>query len=104
MKRLVPFLILTAFFFGITGGKVSHLHAKLQVRAFAPVGPQLSIYLPGEEPSTKLDVDEQPLTPPGEYVSFLEPFRKSLPPLSAFSPPSPRHYFWLGLGCGGLPS
>jgi hypothetical protein len=105
MKRLAPFLILAAFFFGIAGGKGNHLPANLQVRASTPDdGPQLSLYLADEESSNKLDVDEQALTPPSKYVSFLEPSRKSYPPLSEFRPASSRHYYWLGLGCGGLPS
>jgi hypothetical protein len=104
MKRLVPFLILAAFFLGITGGKVSRLHVKLQIRASTPGCPQFSIYLPGCEPSKKLDVAEQPLTQPCNLISFLEPSQKSLPPWPSLSPASPKHYCWLGLGCGGLPS
>jgi hypothetical protein len=104
MKRVVPFLILAAFCFGITGGKVSRLHVKLQIHASAPDCPQFSIYIPSGEPSKKLDVAEEPLTPPYNYVSFLEPFQKSSPPLPAFSPAPSKQYCWLGLGCGGLPS
>jgi hypothetical protein len=104
MKRLLPFLILAAFLLGITGGKVSRLYVRLQIHACAPDCPQFSIYIPSGEPSKKLDVAEQPLTPPCDLVSFLELSRKSLPPWPAFSPALPKHYCWLGLGCGGLPS
>ena len=104
MKRLLPLLILAAFLFGITGGNLSRLPSDLQVRASAPDCPQFSIYVPDEESSTKLDVDEQPLTQPCDNISFLEPSRENLPPLPVFSPASTKHYCWLGLGCGGLPS
>ncbi len=105
MKRLAPFLILAAFFFGIAGGMFNQLPADLQVRASTPDdGPQFSIYLTDDESSIKLEVDGQPLTPPYDQIAFLEPSRKSFPPFSQSPPSSPRHYWWLGQGCGGLPS
>jgi hypothetical protein len=107
MQRLLPLLILAAFFLNISGGLVERLPAKVQIHACTrctQACPQLSVYLPNDEPSSKCDVDEQPLSPPHNFVLFLQPSWKSSPPHIRLIPAPPKQYCWLGLGCGGLPA
>lgn len=104
MRRLFYFLILAAFLLDISGGKVSRLLVKLPVRPSSQDCSQFSIYLPRGEPSKKFDVAEQPLRPPRDSIAFLEPSPKSLTPWQSINPTSLRHFWWLGLGSGALPS
>jgi hypothetical protein len=104
MKRLASFLILTAFFLGISGARIGRPDVKLEICASHQGYPQFCIYLPCDDSSGKSDGVEQPLTPPGNFVFLLEPSGNSFLPLNCPSPASPSYYGWLGLGCGGLPS
>ncbi|MGB8991894.1 MAG: hypothetical protein WCD80_07560 [Desulfobaccales bacterium] len=104
MQRLVPLLILTAFFLDLSGGLVDRLPVKLQLHACTQACPQLTVYPPNDEASSKCDVDEQQLSPPNNFVLFREPSWKSSQPRICLIPTPPKQYCWLGLGCGGLPA
>jgi hypothetical protein len=104
MKRLVPFLILAAFFLGISGGGVGRTHVTLQICACTQECPRFPVYLSDDELSSQWDAAEQPASLLGNFVFLLEPSLKSLLPWNWLSTTSQKHNCWLGLGCGGLPS
>jgi hypothetical protein len=104
MKRLVPFLILVAFGVGISGNRVGHPNGKLSISASTQSSPQIAIYIPGDEFSNKWDVSEELPSPPSNLAFFYKPSRNNLQRGDLPSPTSPKHYSWLGYGCGGLPS
>jgi hypothetical protein len=104
MKRLVPFLILAAFILGISGVRVGRPHVKLKIRACTQSCPQSSIYLVSDDLSDQWDGSGELSSSSSNFVFFINPNWKNLPPGDLPTPTSPKHYSWLGLGCGGLPS
>jgi hypothetical protein len=104
MKRLIPCLIVAAFVLGILGAKATRAHAEVQFRASSQGCPQISVYLPCIEFSTKWDTVENLPPPPGNNVFPAKPSGKSSLPGDWLSPSSQKPYDYLGLGCGGLPS
>jgi hypothetical protein len=104
MKRLIPFLILAAFFFGISGGGVGRSHVSLKICAYPQSYPQFSLYLPCDDVSNHWDVADQPLSPPGIIVYAPKPSRNDVLSWKCPGQTSPKHYALQGLGCGGLPS
>jgi hypothetical protein len=104
MKRLIPFLILAAFFLGVSGSSWGRSHAALRICSTPQSHPQLSYYLPSEDGSGNWDAADQPLSPPGHLVLTLNPLRHDFLPWDCPQPTSPKHYARQGLGCGGLPS
>lgn len=104
MKRLFPLLIITVFFFGISGGLVGPSHAKLKICAHTQDSPQFSTCLADDELTNKWDGPELPLSSPGDFFFSLTPVLNLSIPNNYLSSPAPKHYWWLGLGCGGLPA
>jgi hypothetical protein len=104
MKRLIPFLILAAFFLGISGNGVGRSYVTLKIRICPHSHPQLSAYLPCEDLSGNLDVANQPLSLPGNIVYSPKPSRSDLFPWECPGQTLPEHYALQGQGCGGLPS
>jgi hypothetical protein len=103
MKRLVPFLILVAFFLGLPGSRGGPAPVQLRFRTCVPSYPQFSKYIPRDEFSNKWDVSEELPSPPNNSV-FFKPSQKNFIAGDFLSPTPPKHYTWLGYGCGGLPS
>ncbi len=104
MKRLLPVLIIAAFFLGIGGGTVGRLHVNPQLCNLPQHCSQFSIYLPCDDISSKWDVAAEFSLPPGDFVSYLTPSQNNFLPCDRPGPAPQDHYGWLGLGCGGLPS
>jgi hypothetical protein len=104
MKRLVPFLILAVFFLGISGGGPGHGHVTLKICTSPQSYPQIAPFLPCEDVSGNWDAANQPLSLPGHIVYTPKPPRADLHPGNYPGQTPPKHYAWLGLGCGGLPS
>jgi hypothetical protein len=104
MKRLVPFLILAAFILGISGVRVERPPVNLKIRAFTQNCPQSPIYLVNDDLSNQWDGSGQLSSSSSNFVFFINSNWQNLPPGDLPTPTSPKHYSWLGLGCGGLPS
>jgi hypothetical protein len=104
MKRVVPCLIVAVFLLGILGAKATRVRAEAQIRASSQACPQISVYLPCIEFSSKWDTAENLPPPPGNYVFPAKPVRKNLLSGDWLSPAAQKPYGRLGLGCGGLPS
>jgi hypothetical protein len=104
MKRLVPFLILAAFILGISGARVGRPHVKLKIRACIQSSPQSPIYLLSDDLSDQWDGSGKLSSSSSNFVFLNNPNWQNSPPCDVPRPTSPKHYSWLGLGCGGLPS
>ena len=104
MKRLIPFLILAAFFLGISNGGVSRSHVHHKICTHHQSSPQLSFFLPCEDVSGDWDAANQPLLLPGNIVYTPTLSHHDLLPWECPGQIPPQQYVWLGLGCGGLPS
>jgi hypothetical protein len=104
MKRLIPLLILAAFFLGISGSGVGRSHVTLKIRTCPESLPQFSVYLPCEDVSSHWDAAELPLSLHGRIVYTPKPPRTDVLPGKRPDQTLPRYYAWQGLGCGGLPS
>jgi len=104
MKRLVPFLILAAFIVGISGVKVDRPHVRLKIRACIQSSPQLPVYVLSDDLSGQWDGSGKLTSSFSNFPLFINSNGQKLPPSDLPSPTSPKHYSWLGLGCGGLPS
>jgi hypothetical protein len=103
MRSLLPCLIVAAFLLGIFGAKEARSHANLQICASSQSCPQISVYLPCIELSTKWDTVENLPLPPGNYVFPAKAFPVNSLPADWLSPASQKPY-GLGSGSGGLPS
>ena len=103
MKRLIPFLILAAFFLGISGNGVGRSYVTLKIRTCPQSYPQLAQYLPCEDDSGNWDAADQPASSPGNLVYSSKPSRYNFLSWDCFGLTSPRHHILPGLGCGGLP-
>jgi hypothetical protein len=54
--------------------------------------------------ASKWEVAEKSFLQPGTYCIWLERFHKNFFSSSSLSSFSQKHFYWLGLGAGGLPS
>jgi hypothetical protein len=104
MKRLASFLILAAFFLGISGGGIGRSHVVLKICACPQSVPLISLYLPCDDAFRNWDAADQPLSPPGTIVDTPKPSRHDVLPQKCSGRTAPKHYALQGLGCGGLPS
>ena len=104
MKRLVPFLILAAFILGISGVRVDHPPVNLKIRVCTQCCPQSPIYLVNDDLSNQWDGLGELSSSSSNFVFFINSNRQNFPPGDLPTPTSPKHYSWLGLGSGGLPS
>jgi hypothetical protein len=104
MKRLVPFLVIVAFILGISGVRVSRPYVKLKIRACSQSCPQSSICLLNDDLSGQWDGSGELSSSSHNFSFSIKSNWQNLPPGDLPSPTSPKHYIWLGLGCGGLPS
>jgi hypothetical protein len=105
MRRLVHLLILSAFVLGISGGRFGWPDIHQHFRAPPPSCPQFSPYLPCDDDSlSPAQAAQQPLALTQLASSGQDSFGQSCLTWPEFRPVSPKHYVWLGLGAGGLPS
>jgi hypothetical protein len=104
MKRLIPCLIVLAFLLGILGAKTTRAHVNRQICASSQGCPQISVFLPCVEFSTKGDTAENLPLLPGNYVFAGKPCGLNLVPGDWQSLTSQKPFASLGSGCGGLPS
>ncbi len=104
MKRLFPFLIIAAFIFGIAGGGVGRPHVQIKIRPCPQDCPNLLANLPEETILDNWDVAAKPAAHLSNPIFLLPPSQEKLLPSNWRCSLSPKHYAWLGLGCGGLPS
>jgi hypothetical protein len=104
MKRLIPFLILAAFFFGISGNGVGRSYVIPKIRTCPQSHPQLAKYLPCEDSSGSWDMVDQPVSSPGTIVYPSNPSRHELFLWQCPGLKTPTQYTVPGLGSGGIPS
>jgi hypothetical protein len=104
MKRLIPFLILAAFFVGISGNGVGRSYVTHKIRTCHQSHPQLAKYLPCEDNSGSWDAADQPVSALGNIIYPSKPSRLELLPWQCPGLKAPTQYTVAGLGCGGIPS
>jgi len=104
MKRLIPVLILAAFFLGISGNGVGRSYVTQKIRTCYHNHPHLAQYLPSEDSSGNWDAASQPVSSPGSIVYTSQLSHHDLLPWEGPGLTIPKHYVLPGLGCGGIPS
>lgn len=104
VKHSGSLLIIAALCLGLSSPRAGPNQAKTQINACNNAYIEISAYLPSNKLSSKWDVAEKPFLRPDGFCIRLEPAPKYFPPADFLSPLSPKHFYWLGLGCGGLPS
>ena len=103
MKRLVPVLVLVAFWLALADGSLGRPQVKFPIRACPQACPNYSPYLPADPVFDQGDVAPEPAAPQSNLVFLLEPSQEALPAGYWLNPSSPKHYCWLGQGSGALP-
>ncbi len=102
MKRLIPLLTLLAFL--LTDDRLVRPQVTFQWRVCGQDCVNLSACLPTDTIVDKWDGGDQPSVLPIKFGSPLAPAPKELRTGNRLSLASHKHYYWLGLGSGALPS
>jgi hypothetical protein len=104
VKGFASLLIIAALCLGLSSPRAGPAQAKPQIHAYTNACPEISAYFSYDKITSKWDVAEKPFLRPDGFGIRLEPAPKYFPPADSLTPLSPKHSYWLGLGCGGLPS
>ncbi len=104
MKRFIPVLILLAFLLQLADGRLARACITPQFSPYSQEDSTLSAYLPADLFLDQWDAAEQASGPAGNLIFLPGPFRKNPAPFPWVIPSSLKHFIWLGLGSGALPS
>ncbi len=105
MKRLLPVVLILLFLVQLADSRISRACTTPQLSSCSREDPALAACLPAESFSDQSD--EAELLAPGlagDMVLLPESFRENLTPSPKVTPSALKHFTWLGLGSGALPS